>query len=55
MRRRLAVHHDRLQLDPFFSVEAFLFADVIDEARDVRRSGYMNLRFVQSKGGAVVT
>jgi hypothetical protein len=42
--------HDRLQLNAFFSVEAFFFTDVIDEARDVRRSGDMDLCLVQSEG-----
>jgi len=38
--------HDGLQLDPLFSVEPLFFADVVDETRDVRRSGYMNLRLI---------
>jgi hypothetical protein len=37
---------DGLQLDSFFSVEPFLLADMIDEARDIRRSGDMDLRFI---------
>jgi hypothetical protein len=40
--------HDRLQLNTFFSVKAFFFADVIDEAGNVRSSSYMDLCFIQS-------